>query len=112
MNPTLKQLHDLLLARHDALSSQLGREADPAKAKAILTEMQEVLHRIDLVQGLLFRKSSQDLDSCVAQIKQVDANLGKAIQSIKKVADLVKAMGEFLKVVDQAIDIAKTLAVI
>ncbi|HUJ09856.1 MAG TPA: hypothetical protein VL171_07500 [Verrucomicrobiae bacterium] len=111
MNLTLKQLHDLLLARHNALSDQLGHEADPAKAEAILTEMQELLHRIDLVQGLLFRQSSQKLDDCLARIKKADDALGQATQSIKNAADLVKSMSEFLKAVDEAIDLAKTLAV-
>ena len=110
MNTNLKQLHDLLLSQHAALSDKLGQETDPDRAQAILTEMQELLHRIDLTQGLLFAQTSSELDKAVKKVQQADAALTKALKKIKTVADLVAATSQFLTSVDAAIDIAKTLA--
>src|ERR1035438_6867312 len=59
MNPTLQEIHDLLLTHHTTLSGLLDSVADPHKAKVIITEMQQILHRIDLVQSLPFRNPSQ-----------------------------------------------------
>jgi hypothetical protein len=112
MNQELQDVHDRLLAQHNALAEKLGEETDPGNAKAILMEMQEILHRIDLVQNLLFRETSKALENAVAQVKDADGQLKKAIKSAGDVAKIIKATGEFLKVVDKAIDIAKSLAVI
>ncbi len=110
MNDDLKALHNLLLAQHRALSDKLSRETDPDKAEAILTEMQEILHRIDLVQGLLFRRSTKALTNALADVQSADTELTEAIRHIKDVASFVEAVADFLKYVDKAIDIAKTLA--
>ena len=110
MNDTLKQIHEMLLARHNALADALGDQADPAKADAILTEMQEILHRIDLIQGLLFRQSSNALENTLANITRANKELARAIKSVDDVASFIKSVTGFLKFVDQAIDIAKQLA--
>jgi len=111
MNTSLKQLHDLLLAQHATLASKLGEETDLDTAQAILMEMQELLHRIDLVQNLLFRQTSTQLENAVAKVQKADKALTAALDDVADAADLVKATGQFLTLVDTAIDIAKTLAV-
>lgn len=111
MNKTLQEIHDMLLDQHNVLSKQLGRTVDPDTADKILTEMQEILHRIDIVQRLLFRQTSALLDSTLPKIQAANNDLTKAIQSIGKVADFLTSVSNFLKFVDEAIDIAKTLAV-
>jgi hypothetical protein len=110
MNPTLQQIHALLLAQHNALANLLDAQTDPDKAKAILMEMQELLHRIDLVQNLLFRQSSAQLDKTLAGIKKANDALTQALASIADLADFLDASTKFLTAVDQAIDIAKNLA--
>ncbi|HWX20681.1 MAG TPA: hypothetical protein VN578_12345 [Candidatus Binatia bacterium] len=110
MNQTLQQIHDLLLAQHNALANLLDAQTDPAKAKAILMEMQEVLHRIDLVQNLLFRQSSAQLDQTLAGIKKANDSLAQSLASFGNLVDFVSSTTKFLTAVDQAIDIAKTLA--
>jgi hypothetical protein len=109
MNQTLKELHDMLLARHTDLSQTLDGITDPAKAKAIIMEMQEILHRIDLVQNLLFRQSSQQLDATLAGITKANNALAKSIQSMGDLAAFLTATANFLKYADEAIDIAKSL---
>jgi hypothetical protein len=110
MNQTLLDLHDMLLARHTDLSQTLDGITDPAKAKAIIMEMQEILHRIDLVQNLLFRQSSQQLDATLPGITKANDALAKCIQSIDDVGAFLTATANFLKFADKAIDIAKSLA--
>lgn len=112
MNETLQQIHNMLLTQHTALSKELEDVTDPAAAKTILTEMQEILHRIDLVQGLLFRESSQALDKTLDKINEANEELAKAIKSVEDVAGFLKSTSDFLRLVDKAIDIAKTLAVV
>jgi hypothetical protein len=110
MNPTLKDIHDLLLAQHAALAAHLDSETDPDKAKAIVMEMQEILHRVDLVQNLLFRKASEQLDKAMAGIEKANDALTRSLTSIADLTTLVSSVAKFLTAVDQAIDIAKTLA--
>jgi hypothetical protein len=111
MNPTLQQIHALLLAQHDALLQALDGTTDQDKAKAVVMEMQEVLHRIDLVQNLLFIESSQKLEGTLPGIQKANDVLTKSIQNINNVAGWLNSISNFLKCVDEAIDIAKTLAV-
>ena len=112
MNETLKQIHDLLVAQVDALSNAIDQTDDVEAAKQLLTEMDEVTHRLNVIQNLLFREESSRLDSYLDQVKKSNQALTKAIDSIKSVADVIQKTTAFLTCVDQAIDLAKTLAVI
>jgi archaellum component FlaC len=112
MNDTLKQIHDLLVAQVDALSSAIDGTDDTNTAKQLLLEMDEVTHRINIIQSLLFREESSELDGYLDQIKKANQSLTKAVNSVKSVADVMQKTTTFLTYVDQAIDLAKTLAVI
>ncbi len=110
MNEDLHRLHDSLLSQHQALYDKLDATADPELATAIVTEMQEVLHRIDLVQGLLFRQTTQALKTSVQQVEDADAELEEALKSAETATDLITSVSTYLALVDKAIDLAKTLA--
>lgn len=110
MNDTMKEIHGLLCAQHNALAKELEDVTDSAKAQAILTEMQEILHRINLIQRLLFIKSSKTLDKMLGKITDASNALTKEIKKIDKVVDFVKGVSQFLSYVDKAIDLAKTVA--
>jgi archaellum component FlaC len=112
MNDTLKQIHDLLVAQVDALSNAIDQTDDTAAAKQLLTEMDEVTHRLNVIQNLLFREESSELDSYLDQVKKSNQALTKSINAIKSVADVIQKTTTFLTYVDEAIDFAKTLAVI
>ncbi len=111
MNEELQKLHDSLLAQHQALYDKLDETADRELAKAIITEMQEILHRIDLVQGLLFRQTTQGLKNSVQKVEDTEAELEDALKAAETATDFVKGVGTYLALVDKAIDLAKTLAV-
>jgi len=110
MNQDLQTLHDTLIAQHQALYKKLDDVTDPAEAKSIITEMQEILHRIDLVQGLLFRETTTSLKNSLQKIDAADAELTQTLKDSETAVDIVKGVSKFLTVVDKAIDLAKTLA--
>src|ERR1035441_346593 len=110
MNQTLQELHSMLLARHTEMSESLDGITDPARAKTIIMEMQEILHRIDLVQNLLFRQSSQELDAKLPGITKANDALVESLQSIEDIGAFLNATANFLKYADEAIDIAKSVA--
>ena len=63
------------------------------------------------MQNLLFAEASQQLDAMLPGIKQANDALTASIQNIGDVASFLTSTANFLKGVDQAIDIVKTLAV-
>ena len=109
MNPSLKALHDTLLAQHDALAQKLDDATTQADAQAILMEMQEILHRVDLVQNLLLRSTADSLTQAVAAVTKADATLTSQLQGVANMAALVNGVTQFLGVVDEAIAVAKLL---
>jgi signal transduction histidine kinase len=108
-NNTLKQIQDLLVAQVANLSNALSNTTDPDKAKQLLLEMQEVTHRIDVSQNLLFAKTSKDLNDCLPAIVAANKELANSIHQVEQVATIIDDTTELLKVVDQALDLAKGL---
>jgi uncharacterized protein Yka (UPF0111/DUF47 family) len=111
MNDDLKQLHNALMAQHQALYSRLDTVTDPVAAKAIITEMQEVLHRVDRVQGLLFKKTTAELGKSLKKVQKANGELTDALEKAQNTADIIKGVSDFLSFVDDAMDIAKAIAV-
>jgi hypothetical protein len=109
MNEDLKQLHEQLIAQHQALYQRLDTVDDPDQAKAIVTEMREILHRVDLVQGLLFRDTSVALKKSLDKVDAADVQLTKALKAAETAAHIINGVGKFLSFVDKAIDLAKKL---
>jgi hypothetical protein len=110
MNKDIKELHAALLAQHQTLYKKLDGITDPAQAKVVLTEMQEILHRVDMLQGLLFSQTTGALTQSVQKVQEADVDLGKAFDEAKSAGDFVKSVSTYLTYVDEAIDLAKTLA--
>jgi len=110
MNEELKTLHEALIAQHEALFEKLDTAPDDETMDAILTEMRELRHRIDLVQGLLFRETTTALENSLQKVNDADSELTKALSQAAAAADVIKGVSKFLAVVDKAIDLAKTLA--
>jgi hypothetical protein len=108
-NPDLDQLHDSLIAANERLNTSLDTISDPDLAQSVVTEMREVVHRIDLVQSLLFTETSARLTTAVQKVRDANADLNKALKSITDTVAFVKAMTAFLALVDKAIDLAKVL---
>jgi len=110
MNQELNKIHELLVSQHETLYDKLDTAPDDEAMQSILTEMKEIRHRIDLVQTLLFRETTQALATAVKKVNDADTELTDALSSAQSAAEIVKGVSSFLKLVDQAIDLAKTLA--
>ncbi len=111
VNPDLDALHDTLIARNQQLSNSLDTITDPKLAQSVVTEMREMVHRIDLVQSLLFTAASAQITAAVNDVQSANATLTTSLKTIQSVTTLVNTVTDFLTVVDKAIDLAKTLAV-
>ena len=112
MNDSLKDLLDLLLAHHDTLSTQLDDVTDPVQARAVITEMRELLHRADLVQNLLLIATTKRLEAAINRVRQADQELTQQLKDIDHVNHFIKAVSDFLGYVDKAIDMAKKAALL
>ena len=111
-NQSIKQIHDMLVAQVQNLSRVLGETTDPNVAQQIFIEMQEITHRVDLSQNLLFAQGSAALTASLEPIQKANNSLTASIAGIQKAANFVNGAAELLTYVDQALDLAKTLAVI
>lgn len=111
MNQDLNALHDLLVELHDTLYQMMDTAPDSDTMDAITTEMREVRHRIDIVQSLLFRQTSDRLSDYLKQISDADSDLSDALKTATTATAIIKGVGKFLTLVDKTLDFAKTLAV-
>ena len=111
-NPDIRDLMQILLDRHSALLAELDTVTDPQLGDAILTEAQEVLHRINLTQNLLFIDLKPKLADAVSAVADADKQLTKDLKDIDDAAKFITKLTGFLGYVDKAIDIAKKVALL
>src|SRR5437660_11057463 len=105
MNEDLQRLHDLVIAQHQALFAKLDDTSDVDEAKMILAEMQEILHRIDVLQGLLFRETTTALRSSLTKVDDANTEQTKSLKSAGTAVGIIKVVVKFLTVVDRATDL-------
>jgi hypothetical protein len=109
-NPTLVTLYQSLCAQQDAISKAIQDATDPTLATTLSTENFEIMHRIVLVQNLLFQSDSAELRKGVKAVTKAAGQLQEALEDISSASDIVNNVSQFLGLVDEAIDLAKTLA--
>lgn len=109
MNDSLRILQDTLVKQHKKLRDAIPGAADAAARQALLTEMSEITHRVQIVGSLLFKAQSQALSDKVAEVNKATRQVNAAIAQIQKLKDLLDAMSGFLTLVDEAIDLAKKI---
>ena len=107
VNLDLAQLNDILIDANRQLSSQLYDLIDPNLARRVVMEMQEVGHRIGLLQSLLFAAESNRISASVMRVKDANAGLIDALKRIDDAVSLVKNVSTFLGLADKVIDLAK-----
>ena len=109
-NADILALYNSLCDQQDALSEEIQNTTDPKLAGAISTEIQEIAHRIILTQNLLFLADSPQLTGPIDKVKTASEDLTTTIGQITEATDVINAVSTYLADVDQAIDLAKTLA--
>lgn len=109
-NPNILSIYNSLCAQQDALSAAIQATTNPKLAAIISTEIQEIAHRIILTQNLLFVSDAPQLATQSDAVKASSKALSTAIGQIEKTTDFLNSVAGYLSDVDQAIDLAKTLA--
>lgn len=108
-NESMRDLQNTLLRQFKKLHDSLDDVTDAARARAIVREMQEVNHRIALTGSLLFAAQATELDGKVGDVSKGVRKVNAAIADLKNLRAFLDVMSEFLGLVDEAIDLAKTL---
>lgn len=108
-NPSLTDLYDTLVKAHDQINAQRVATDDDDLRDAMLTEMMEITHRVDLVQTQLFTQDSDAIDRGVVKVDAAKSDLDAALNGVNSLKGFVNSCTAFLKVVDTAIDLAKKL---
>lgn len=101
----LKGQHAALLAKVDAVS-------DPGLGDAINAQAQEVLHRINAAQNLMLVAATSEIADAVAAVKAGDDRLTSDLQNIADKAKLIDSVSGFLGCVDNAIAVARKVAIL
>lgn len=108
-NQSIRDIQSALVKRFAQLQKLLDGATDPAAAMATFREMQEVNHRITLAGSLLFAGDTQALAEKAAAVRKASNQAARAIREAADVRDALGTITDFLTVVDDAIDLAKTL---
>lgn len=108
-NDALTDLYDTLVDAHDKINAQRMQTDDDDLRDAMLLEMTEITHRVDLVQSQLFTEESDALDESVSKVNDAKKALDKSLNGITTLTKFVNACTAFFKIVDTAIDLAKKL---
>jgi len=111
MNETLADLQDKLVRLHKKLRDQLEQTDDAAARTALVNEMLEVTHRVQVIGSLLFAAEAEKLDDKVKEISAATKKVTQAIAQIQQLQAFLDTLSDFLSLVDEAIDLAKSLAV-
>jgi hypothetical protein len=109
-NQNILNVYNALCDQQDALSAKIQTTTDPKLAATISTQIQEIAHRIILVQNLLFAADDAQITTAAAGIGKASQTLTTAIANIGNVTGFLNSVAAFLTVVDQVIDIATKLA--
>lgn len=109
INTETKQLHDTLIAQHQALSDRLSTVTSADDADAIVREMQEINFRVMISGSLLFKQTTAQIDDTLQSVVAASADLKTAIAQADKIRDLIKATSKFLGLVDKVLDRIKLL---
>ena len=109
INNETKQLHDNLIAQHQALSERLSTVTSADDADAIVREMQEINFRVMISGSLLFKQTTAQIDDTLQSVVAASADLKTAIAQADKIRDLIKATSKFLGLVDKVLDRIKLL---
>lgn len=109
INSETKQLHDNLIAQHQALSDRLATVTSADDADAIVREMQEINFRVMMSGGLLFKQTTAQIDDNLQGVIAAGTDLKTAIAQADKVRDIIKATSKYLGLVDKVLDRIKLL---
>jgi hypothetical protein len=107
MNTDIQGLRADLQKQYDALNTLLTTTQDPDAAQTIVTEMGEILHRIDLATNLLLIQTTDELKTALGDVTTQSAVLTAALKKSQSAQNIITSVSRYLGYVDTAIDLAK-----
>jgi len=108
-NSDLVAVHRQLISLVDQLSQEQETATTAAAVKAITLEIVEVTHRVTMIGQLLFKERTDKLSAAVEAVKDGQDAVDAAIEKIEKLNAFVKAITQFLVLVDRVVDTAKLI---
>lgn len=109
MNAETRKLHQALLAQLQSLSELLGTTTDPDNAEALLREMQELNFRIMMSGSLLFKQTTDVIDTRIQGVIEASDDLEASLEQLTRINDIIRATSKFLGLVDKVLDAIKLL---
>ncbi len=109
MNAETRKLHQALLAQLQSLSELLGTTTDPDNAEALLREMQELNFRIMMSGSLLFKQTTDVIDTRIQGVVEASDDLEASLEQLTRINDIIRATSKFLGLVDKVLDAIKLL---
>lgn len=94
----LQMLRDDVRTRMN--STDVGAESD-----ALFLQILEITHRLQMINAILFKQSTEDLSSQVAAIQAGTAEIHEAIRDIERLANAIAGIKSVLGIVDSVIDL-------
>jgi len=107
MNTEIKNLHSSLILIHQALAKRLGDTTSIDEANAILTEMDEVNFRVMIAGSMLFKDTTEKMDDELRIVIDARGDLEASIKQTQQIKQVIKGIGQFLTIVDRALDLLK-----
>jgi hypothetical protein len=106
-NPDIMKQHDALLDTISQLGGQLDSDTDPADAKKIVLEMQQLTSRVNLLQSLFLVGESAAITAKTKKVTAAKATLDAAIKEDASSASIINGVSSLLSAVDETIQVAK-----
>ena len=106
-NSDIMTQHDALLDTINQLSEQMDSVTDPAEAKKIVLEMQQLTARVSLLQSLYLVAESAAITAQTKKVTDAKAGLDADIKEDASWANIVDGISSLLAVVDETIQVAK-----
>jgi len=110
MNKDLEKTHKNLLQVHASLFKRAKKATTREEFQALTNEMQEVLHRVNVLQRQLFVQSTAAITQRVEALAQIEASVKQKIKEAESTQKLLQDLTRYLAKVDEIIDLAKSLA--
>ena len=111
MNETLADLQDKLVRLHKKLRDQLAQTDDAAARAALVNEIPRGHSSRSGSWQSFFAADAEKLDDKVKEISAATKKVTQAIAQIQQLQAFLDTVSDFLSLVDEAIDLAKSLSV-
>jgi hypothetical protein len=106
-NSDIMTQHDAVLATVSTLSDQLDSITDPAEAKKIVLEMQQLTARANLLQSLFLVNESAEITAQTRKVTDAKARLDADLKEDSSWTNIVSGITSLLAAVDETIQVAK-----